>query len=350
MPSPYHIATHAESQVSSAALTALCNAAFAEYPGAIIAGESWMDWFRRRPGCAPELCGAAWYGRELVSSLFVTEAPLRLGGRVLRAGIVDTVMTAPAHQKHGLARELLTRAIGLMRERGFACSLLYTNPRRYPYGFYQSLGYRHHATAELLAGPRPVEPPSGECWRLLLPDETEGARRLVNASWGEADGFVAYGEDLWEWHRLHRPEGEELFEIAQGPHGAPTGGAAFTEAGLLAAGREQWFSCVLDIVPWRCRARSPSRAHPEGRATESPPYSGGTTAEGLAALLCAAPRPRVALVAGCGTWLHGGATELGLRSVAEEAAMLLPLNSAAEAALQSPPSNWYASVESIVGA
>ncbi len=124
---------------------ALTRLAFGSYAGVLVPSPEHRDWYVRRPGMDADLSVAVLCEGRLVSNVFVTVAALRLGGGLLPAGIVDTVMTHPAHRRQGLARWALETAIAGMRDRGLAASLLYTVAGSMPAALYGSLGYRAQA-------------------------------------------------------------------------------------------------------------------------------------------------------------------------------------------------------------
>ncbi len=76
-------------------LARLSNLAFGEYEGGMTVGASWTAWYLRRPGTDPALCQAALSGDTMVANVLVCVQPVRVGGELLRCGILDSVAPAP---------------------------------------------------------------------------------------------------------------------------------------------------------------------------------------------------------------------------------------------------------------
>ncbi len=131
----------------------LTQLAISSYQGVLEPSLAHTAWYLRRPGMDGELSQAVLYRGRMVASLFITVAMVRLGGELVRAGLIDTVITHPDHRRRGLARRLLEEAIEAMRARGLAASLLYTVPGPVPYELYRSLGFRPHAEVAYLRRP-----------------------------------------------------------------------------------------------------------------------------------------------------------------------------------------------------
>src|SRR5574340_773687 len=202
----YRLVTHQEvgdRQWLIAELAELNALAFSQYEGVVQVTPGFLEWYLARPGLRAELCQAALRGDRLVSNVFVTLAPMMLGGQVVSCGIVDTVMTHPEHRRRGLARRLMERAAEAMAAAGAEVSLLYTartEPQSGPEQLYRSLGY----------GPRELvtvwERPAGSF------DASPASRVAVDAkarqAWeralGRRAGWLPPSDGLWRWGREAR--------------------------------------------------------------------------------------------------------------------------------------------------
>jgi len=328
--SPYDIVPHSRLHSLAEQIYDLAALAFGTYPGVLVPSRAHRDWYVRRPGMDASLSRAALCGDRLVASLFVTVAPVRLGGGVEPVGIVDTVMTHPEHRRRGLARRLLTEAIAGMRFRGLAASLLYTVDGSMPYRFYRGLGYRPYAPVRYCRRPgipRGAVPDSG--LRPMRPGEDDAVRDLLNAAYARHEGYVPLDVPLWRWRKVERPP--ELaatvwvLEGADGLLGSVTTCRApiVTDSGSASA-------CVLsDLVP-------------------APAVDPGAV---LPRLLGAAPAHLEArmLAASGGGGLERALSSAGWAPEATEVAMVLPLCREADRWLSEPPRLWYPLVESIIG-
>ena len=113
----YDIVPHADIPDLAGQIHALAAVAFGAYPGVLAPHLAHREWYIRRPGMDRDLSMGILCDGRLVASVFVTQAPVRLGGRPLSLGIVDTVMSHPDHRRQGLARWALSAAVDAMRER-----------------------------------------------------------------------------------------------------------------------------------------------------------------------------------------------------------------------------------------
>ena len=308
----------------------LARLAFGAYPGVLVPSHEHRDWYLRRPGMDGDLSTAIVCEGTLVANVFVTVAALRLGGRMLPVGIVDTVMTHPEHCRQGLARWALTTAITGMRERGLSASVLYTVAGSMPYRFYESLGYLPHAPVHyyraLLGGP----PVADGCARAMRADEGEAVRQFVDACASRHDGYVPLDDRLWRWRRLERPSTIPATVWLVGAPAALRGCAAVCRASIVTAGGGQARCYVLSDL-----ALAP-----------------GADARGvLGALLGTIPPEAEArtLSADSDPALCATLEELGFQRAATETAMVLPLTEQARAGLRGPRRPWYALAESIIG-
>ena len=311
---------------------ALTRLAFGSYAGVLVPSPEHRDWYVRRPGMDLDLSVALLCDGTLVGNVFVTVAGVRLGGRVLPTGIVDTVMTHPAHRRLGLARWALETAIAGMRDRGLAASLLYTVAGSMPAALYGSLGYRAHAPVRYYRGLPGTHglPAGGRHARRLHPGEEEAARQFTDACLARCDGSVPLGEALWRWRRQERP-------------------ATLPADVWIVPGAGGWEGCAA-----LCRAPIVTAAggqEPCGVLTDLALAPGADVPRELGALLAAVPDGAEArvLAAEADAALCAACEGLGLAVAATETAMVLPLSDAAHAALAAPQRPWAPLAESIIG-
>ncbi len=74
---------------------------------------------------------------EITSCLQIFPKPIRIGSASVTIAGVGNVATHPRHQRRGYATRLLEQAVGLMKDRGYGLSILFTKI----HGFYQRLGW-----------------------------------------------------------------------------------------------------------------------------------------------------------------------------------------------------------------
>ncbi len=325
----YEVVRHRELGEVAGQVYDLTRLAFGSYAGVLQPSEAHRRWYVGRPGMDPDLSQAALYGATLVASVFVTVARVRLGGRLQRLGIVDTVMTHPAHRRRGLARRLMAEAIAGMRARGLAASLLYTVPGSMPYAFYQSLGYRPHAPVHYLrrvqAAPR--GPLRGV--RTAGPADQGPLTAFLNARLRRYDGYVPMDSALWRWRRASRPAElpADTYIVEEG--GRILGCVTACRAPIVAsnAGAASYVLTDLAIAPRVDAARV------------------------LAALLAPLPPGAEVLTLSASANVRENRLlgEAGFAAQGGEAALVLPLSPAAEEALARPPRRWYVLAESVIG-
>ncbi|MGC9320209.1 MAG: GNAT family N-acetyltransferase [Armatimonadota bacterium] len=302
--------------------TALTNAAFAEYEGAMEVSEEWTDWYLQRPGTDRELCQAALEDSRLVSQVIVCVQDLQLGGELLRCGIIDSVATDPGHRRQGLARALMGRAHEAMEDRGLDAAVLYTNPDDHPYRFYSRLGYRERARAAMLVGPRPDE--SG-CGALPVEpaDHRESLCDLLNEYYVGHEGYSPIGRELWRWHKLQAPSSPTVVAELTGTGAVAT--ATFSEASVRIGGSEHTVSLAYDVA---------------ATVMNLDQYAG---------LLSTASHDRVAVLLDEDAPERRWAEDIGFEPQIAEVSMVLPLGRAASVALEEREGPWYVMVESVVG-
>jgi predicted acetyltransferase len=74
---------------------------------------------------------------EIASCLQIFPKPIRIGSASVTIAGVGNVATHPGYQGRGYATRLLEQAVGLMKDRGYGLSILFTKI----HGFYQRLGW-----------------------------------------------------------------------------------------------------------------------------------------------------------------------------------------------------------------
>ncbi len=322
----YLLATHAEApnrEALMAELSALDALTFSHYDGVVHATLEFLRWYTARPGMKPQLCQAAYRGDRLVANVFVTLAPMMLGGEVVRCGLIDTVMTHPEHRRRGLAKALMQRALSAMEAEGAEVSLLYTarsEPTAGPERLYRSLGYSpREVVARMLrpAQPLPVAPA-----RPVAPEAE--ARRAVEQSLGSRDGWLTLSDSLWRWRRVARPT-----QYPAVIHAVGSASAAICTGELISDGALRRMTVVSDIaIP---------EAEDAGAA--------------LAAIVAAAPgeAPVTGVCPESDARLARALAGLGFSSAGLEVAMLRPISERGRSALAAPAGQWYVAIESLIG-
>lgn len=321
----YRFGTHLDVPDLIPQVTRLSNIAFADYDPIMPVDEAFMEWYLRRPGCAPELCTAALHDGKMVSNVLATLQDLQLGGEVFPCGIVDTVGTDPAHRRRGLARRLMEDAHRRMQAAGAEAAVLYTNPEGHAYRFYQRLGYELRATAAALtcAGPLPT---GALCAQRAAPADEPAIRRLLDGYHAAYEGYAPITDELWRWYRRERPPQMPLhLLVIRDARGEVSATACLAELGL--------------------KTRSGMM-----RALMLNGFAATTDeAASLDAFLAAAPLASVAAMSDVRTPLHGLLVARGFEQAAREVAMVLPFSERARAALARRAAPWFVMVESVVG-
>ena len=326
--SGYRFATHADIEDKPRLhqdLSDLDGLTFSQYDVVVAASPSFVAWYTARPGMDPRLCQAVLCGEELVSSLFVTVARMRVAGETVACGIIDTVMTHPAHRRRGLARGMLERAIAAMAESGVKISLLNTaatEPPAVPQRLYESLGYAAYASVDRFVRrpPQTIE----EQAAVPVPAD-QAARDAFTAAFGERSGWLELDEGLWRWRRVDRPS-EYPVTVCR----AADGGLGVLCTGeLLVDGSPRRFTVVSDLVP--------SAEAATGRALRS--MVAAAPSDAPITVLC----PRTDGV------LAEALRATGFEVAGVEISMLRRIAAASAKLLEQPLGSWYVAVESIVG-
>jgi GNAT superfamily N-acetyltransferase len=322
----YRILSHAEAgdrQRLIVALSDLEGLTFSHYDGVVHSTPSFLRWYLARPGMLPQLCQAAFADGQLVSSVFVTLAQMRLGGEAVLCGLVDTVMTHPDHRRHGLATKLLERVLGALENAGADVSLLYTardEPVSPPERLYRGLGYEpRESVTRYVRPPGPISegiPPAEQ----LDPSDRRPFERALAAM----DGWLLLDEDLWRWRRIERPD-----EYPIALYATRSGAAAAICVGeLIVSGAPRLLTVISDLVLPRDE----------------------TARDELYALLSAAPSNAPVTILGPQSSRRGELLrEVGFAAGGVEVAMIHPISSRGRAAAARPPGEWYVAIESVIG-
>jgi len=322
----YRICTHDEVSDREQLLVALSeleDLTFSHYDGVVHSTPSFLRWYTSRPGMLPHLCQAAFVDGRLVCNVFVTLAPMMLGGDTVQCGLIDTVMTHPDHCRRGLATQLLRRALAAMETAGADVSLLYTARAEPPLGperLYRGLGYGPRELVTRYV--RRAGPISGGTARVKQPDAS--ARLLFEGALGALDGWLVLQDDLWRWRRVERPERYPV-ELSATDSGAA---AAICAGGLIISGALSPLTVISDLVlPDRTAERDDLCALMAAAPRDAP-----------MTILCPESSRRAELL-----------TEVGFAAAGVEVAMIGPISRKGAAAVSAPRSEWYVAVESLIG-
>lgn len=204
----YRLALALEVENPYEQLLALHRLCFGQYEGVLPFDEEVLRWFVQRPGLGLKNTLIMLHGRDgvIVSSLFLTLGVFYFAGNLVPVGIIDTVMTHPAHRGRGLATTLLREAENIMRARGCWFGYLYTIPNTGQFRLYQKLGYRDFKRVFHLQ--------SAHIWkrdclfggRESLSLVSEEVQRFLNETLRAYNGFVPFDEQLWRWRKVCRPK------------------------------------------------------------------------------------------------------------------------------------------------
>jgi len=331
--SQYRIWSHAEFLADAerrgescdlaAALDRLSRAAFAQYDGVIAGNPEFKGWFMSRPGMTDDSRLLAELDGQIVSSVFVTCTPMQWAGQVMAAGLIDSVMTHPAHRRRGLARRLLDRALRGLEAQQADLSLLYTVAGSVPYEFYASLGYVDYLRVHVLRRSTDDLPNAAPLAPQLI-DSAEFRSRLDGLH-VRHDGYLPMSQELWEWRRERRPAFVPVWPHALELPGGEPAAFAVGQAPIRKAGHQETMSLLNDCAPL-----SPALFEHMLAAVPAGPN---------VMMLCAETNEAD----------HAACEQAGFRVVAEEACMIKPLSPRADRALHHRPQGWYTVTETVVG-
>jgi len=313
-------------------LLALHKVCFGQYEGVLPFDEEILRWFIQRPGLGLEHTLVVVYNNTIVSSLFLTLTSFYIDGHLVPVGIVDTVMTHPAHRGKGLASMLLEEAKGIMRKHQCWFGYLYTIPETRQFSLYQRLGYRDFRRVFHLK--RDVCPPRGELFvedeaRVFLEDGDK-VRSFLNDVFQGYDGFIPFDKELWEWRKMRRPSAIPAKVIAlKDERGLPEGTLTLTFGEIVTSSGTEKVVFLSDWVGLSQAAKRKVLRQALSRLE-------GTKVD----ILCPVDNSE--------DWNILG--EEGFLPYLAESAMLCPLSKEAEAMLQQPSQRpWYPLIESVVG-
>ncbi len=307
-----------------AELKALC---FSTFEGVACPSLAATRWYLARPGLDPALGRVALAGGRLVGNVYVTRLAFPLGGRALRVGMIDTVMTHPDHRQQGIARRMLGAVLGELEARELDAAALYTAPGSVPYGLYARLGFLPHRRSVIWRREQRGDAPAGILARALDPGEQEPARELVNRFNAERDGFVTVDEALWRWRKWERPAERPARVLGAWQGDRLVGTATLCPLEVVTSGRPERCTYLVDLG-----------------------LEPGLEAEALRALLAAEMGlPLLVLAGEDDAPLAALLQAEGFVPAPGEVSMVYPLTDAARAALGGPGRPWYALIESVVG-
>ena len=321
----------------------LATASVGRYDYVLSSTPEFSRWFLSRPGMSEDTCFVALASGKIVSSILLTVTPILFSGELMRAGLIDSVMTHPDHRRRGLARELLNRAVACMAELQLDLSLLYTVAESMPYHFYASLGYRDSVRVQLLKREAvSIEKAGRPDWRASGPSETkseEGFSSLAGdpAPWREVldrafhghGSYIPMTEELWKWRRQNRPSSAPVDVYTLGESHRNPATFASSRVWVRKGGEPLAVTVISDVAV-------------QGRAFDRE----------LVECMMSVLLPDRAVLVFCPEVNEGeidAYTEAGFAPVSVEACMIKPLSESGVQSLQSKPALWYTVTESVVG-
>ncbi len=155
--------------------------------------EFFARYFRHDPGFRDDLCFVAIDNGRVVSTLQVFRKPVRVNGAVVQVAGVGNVFTTPEYREHGVASQLLTRAVAAMDEHEFDLSLLFA----VRLVFYGRLGWQSHVRQLVFIdhaavgadGPYAVEP--------FTPTDLDAVREIYESYSGAFSGPTVRDARYW---------------------------------------------------------------------------------------------------------------------------------------------------------
>lgn len=305
-------------------LLALHRMCFGQYEGVLPFDETILRWYIQRPGLGLEHTFVMLYEDTIVSSLFLTLSNFFFEGNLVPVGIIDTVMTHPAHRGKGLATRLMKEAEAMMRVRNCWFGYLYTIPETKQFHLYKRLGYRDFQRVFHLQGRGQGQEEKAQ------PSSTKEVQQFLNETLSRYNGFIPFDAALWKWRKEERPQAipTRIF-VSQDHHGKIQGSITATWGRITTTtGLEE----VVYLSDWA----GVSKEGKEDVLRIALLALGNTKVD----LLCP--------VVNTEEWTI--LEENGFQPTLAESAMLLPLRKEAEILLQEATSKiWYPLIESVVG-
>ncbi len=288
-----------------------------------------MRWYLRRPGISPHSCFVAIHDDKVVANLFVTIQEARLGGQLLKFGIIDSVMTHPAYRRQGLAKRLMREAISFMNREKVDISLLYTTPGKIPFRIYSSLGYQDYLRVNYYVREGvgiSTEERSDKVIEFRGNDKSE-LLALINRYYSDFDGYPVIDEELWNWRKENRPTCSPARVYYIKERGRIEGTSTICEADIITGEGIERMSILTDIAFESDRSRL----------------------LGFLLSRISSDYPVVILSAVVNERDNRLYEKLNFRSIAQESAMLLPLSSLGSKVMKVGSSRWYVPTESVIG-
>ena len=115
--------------------------------------EFFVDFYYSQRSKPEYVLGAFLNGEDAPSAmLHIIPVEMRFGGRDCPVGLVSGVCTKPEYRCRGLCARLFEKAVPLMRDKGFAASVL----QPFREGFYERFGYRFFIERNLVTAYKPM--------------------------------------------------------------------------------------------------------------------------------------------------------------------------------------------------
>jgi GNAT superfamily N-acetyltransferase len=311
-------------------LAALTTECFSTFEGVLQPSLPATRWYVTRPGLDRSLSHMALADRRIVSNVYLTRLRFPVGGRMFDVGMIDTVMTHPAHRQQGLARRLLTQALDRLRASGAAGAALCTPPGSLPFSIYERMGFRLYRPCLIWTLERALSADGAQDIETSASQTSDAQeiRALINRFNAARDGFVTLDESLWDWRKLTRPAHMPATVMTAHRAGQLVGALTFCPVDLVAASGPIRYMYLTDLG-----------------LTEDRPV------EALALLLRASPPAArwIMLASERDQELNALLKRMGFVSAPTEGLLALPFDPTFRQALEASPRAWYVLPESVVG-
>ncbi|MFO7945281.1 MAG: GNAT family N-acetyltransferase [Armatimonadota bacterium] len=321
----YSFVKHTDVPDRVSQVTDLSLDAFSEMDATPCFDIAYTEWFLQRPGCEPERCVAALKDEQMVSMALVTLHDMRLGGRLLRCGVIDSVATHPSHREKGLAHRLMEEAHEVLREGGADAAVVYTDPQRPSYLLFQGMGYINRAFFRLMRGDSP-KPQIDMDVHEATPAEYGRIIELLDDFYSSHEGFVPVTEKLWSWRKIDRAPVSEV-EVLVAEAGDEIAAVCTGHQAVPLQAQPRPLTTISDLA-WR-----PGYCDPK---------------EALKSMLAAAPQQGFVTMADITDETSAVYEAAGFEKRNGHVAMVLPLSDAGREALHTDPVPWYPMVESVI--